>query len=109
MLAIKFTVLSWKLLKEGNSLGDFRVSSSPYTQVVRLCLFDLFCQPSFGKVLPPSFMELGLANLVAIYSELCKLGKPPPIIDAGDLQEDPEVLKLLNPLTFDFHFFETTV
>ncbi|GAV63198.1 Aminotran_4 domain-containing protein [Cephalotus follicularis] len=46
--------------------------------------------PSFGKVVPPSFLELGLAELVAIFSELCELGRPPPIIDAADLQQDPE-------------------
>ncbi|XP_058076422.1 branched-chain-amino-acid aminotransferase-like protein 1 [Magnolia sinica] len=46
--------------------------------------------PSFDKVVPPSFLELGLASLVAIYSELCELGTPPPVIDAADLQDDPE-------------------
>ncbi|CAK9138350.1 unnamed protein product [Ilex paraguariensis] len=46
--------------------------------------------PSYDKVLPPSFLELGLAGLVSIYSELCELGKPPPIIDAAELQENPE-------------------
>lgn len=45
---------------------------------------------SFDKVVPPSFLELGLADLVSIYSELCELGTPPPIIDAADLQQDPE-------------------
>lgn len=39
----------------------------------------------------PSFLELGLADLVAIYNELCDLGKPPPIIDVAELREDPEV------------------
>ncbi|XP_057497099.1 branched-chain-amino-acid aminotransferase-like protein 1 isoform X3 [Actinidia eriantha] len=47
--------------------------------------------PSFDKVVPPSFLELGLASLVSIYSELCALGKPPPVLDAAELQEDPEV------------------
>ncbi|KAK2984086.1 hypothetical protein RJ640_028550 [Escallonia rubra] len=46
--------------------------------------------PSFGKVVPPSFNELGLAGLASIYSELCESGKPPPVIDASELQEDPE-------------------
>ncbi|CAN6452789.1 unnamed protein product [Victoria cruziana] len=46
--------------------------------------------PSFNKVVPSSFLELGYADLVAIYSELCELGKPPLIIDAADLQENPE-------------------
>ncbi|XP_052180509.1 branched-chain-amino-acid aminotransferase-like protein 1 [Diospyros lotus] len=45
---------------------------------------------SFDKVVPPSFLELGLADLVSIYSELCQLGKLPPVIDAADLQQDPE-------------------
>ncbi|XP_039163451.1 LOW QUALITY PROTEIN: branched-chain-amino-acid aminotransferase-like protein 2 [Eucalyptus grandis] len=46
--------------------------------------------PSFEKVVPPSFLELGLAELVSIYSELCELGNPPAIIDVADLQQDPE-------------------
>ncbi|CDP17960.1 unnamed protein product [Coffea canephora] len=46
--------------------------------------------PSFDKVVPPSFSELGLAGLVSIYSQLCELGKPPAIIDAAELQADPE-------------------
>jgi hypothetical protein len=40
-------------------------------------------------------MELGVAELVAIYSELRQLGCPPPVIDADDLQRDPEVILLL--------------
>ena len=48
-------------------------------------------QPSFDKVVPPSFFELGLAELVCIYNELGELGKPPPVIDAAELQQDPEV------------------
>ncbi|OVA04429.1 Aminotransferase [Macleaya cordata] len=48
--------------------------------------------PSFDKVVPPSFLELGLADLVSIYSELCELGRAPPIIDAEDLQQDPEAV-----------------
>ncbi|XP_015875128.3 branched-chain-amino-acid aminotransferase-like protein 1 [Ziziphus jujuba] len=46
--------------------------------------------PSFEKVLPPSFQELGVANLISIYNELSELGRPPLIIDAAELQEDPE-------------------
>ncbi|CAA7400057.1 unnamed protein product [Spirodela intermedia] len=46
--------------------------------------------PSFDKVIPPSFLELGFGSLVSIYCELCELGNPPPIIDADDLQGDPE-------------------
>ncbi|XP_048225644.1 branched-chain-amino-acid aminotransferase-like protein 1 isoform X2 [Ricinus communis] len=46
--------------------------------------------PSFGKVVPPSFSELGLAELVSIYNDLSQLGKPPPVIDGADLQQDPE-------------------
>jgi hypothetical protein len=34
---------------------------------------------------------LGLAELVSIYNELSELGKPPPVIDASELQKDPEV------------------
>ncbi|PQQ09185.1 branched-chain-amino-acid aminotransferase-like protein 1 [Prunus yedoensis var. nudiflora] len=46
--------------------------------------------PSFDKVVPPSLLELGLADLVSIYSELSELGRPPPVIDAAELQVDPE-------------------
>ncbi|XAR49086.1 Branched-chain-amino-acid transaminase [Bertholletia excelsa] len=46
--------------------------------------------PSFDKVVPSSFLELGLGELVSIYSKLCELGKPPPVIDAVDLCEQPE-------------------
>ncbi|KAL2478144.1 Branched-chain-amino-acid aminotransferase-like protein 2 [Forsythia ovata] len=49
---------------------------------------DVF--PSFDEVSPPSFMELGYASLVSIYSELCEQGKSPPIIDGALLHEDPE-------------------
>ncbi|AET02179.1 branched-chain-amino-acid aminotransferase-like protein, putative [Medicago truncatula] len=45
--------------------------------------------PSFDKVVPPSFFELGLAELVSIYNELCENGKRPPVIDASELQKDP--------------------
>ncbi|XVE62965.1 hypothetical protein DITRI_Ditri06bG0161700 [Diplodiscus trichospermus] len=46
--------------------------------------------PSFDEVVPPLFLELGLGELVSIYSELCAMGKPPPVIDAVDLQQNPE-------------------
>ncbi|GAV77569.1 LOW QUALITY PROTEIN: Aminotran_4 domain-containing protein, partial [Cephalotus follicularis] len=46
--------------------------------------------PPFDKVVPPSFLELGLVELVAINSELSELGRPPPVIDVTDLQQDPE-------------------
>lgn len=46
--------------------------------------------PSFGKVVPPSFLDLGLAELVSIYNDLCQLGKRPPVIDATDLAQNPE-------------------
>ncbi|KAK7397231.1 hypothetical protein VNO78_18398 [Psophocarpus tetragonolobus] len=46
--------------------------------------------PSFDKVVPPSFFELGLAELVCIYNELREIGKAPPVIDAAELQQDPE-------------------
>ncbi|GLT38323.1 hypothetical protein SLA2020_125790 [Shorea laevis] len=46
--------------------------------------------PSFDKVAPPSLLELGLAELVSIYSELSELGKAPPVIDTEDLEQDPE-------------------
>ncbi|CAN6295037.1 unnamed protein product [Urochloa humidicola] len=48
--------------------------------------------PSFDKVVPPSFFELGIGELVSIYSELCELGKPPPVIDADDLEREPEAV-----------------
>ncbi|KAK3151668.1 hypothetical protein QOZ80_3AG0248980 [Eleusine coracana subsp. coracana] len=48
--------------------------------------------PSYDKVVPPTFMELGIGELVSIYSELCQFGSPPPVIDADDLQRDPEAV-----------------
>ncbi|KAK3147191.1 hypothetical protein QOZ80_3BG0279280 [Eleusine coracana subsp. coracana] len=48
--------------------------------------------PSYDKVIPPTFMELGIGELVSIYSELCQFGSPPPVIDADDLQRDPEAV-----------------
>lgn len=48
--------------------------------------------PSFDKVVPPSFLEMGLAELVSIYSELDDLGTVPSVIDAEDLQQDPEAV-----------------
>ncbi|KAF2307168.1 hypothetical protein GH714_025235 [Hevea brasiliensis] len=52
--------------------------------------YDRSSIPIFEKVVPPSFLELGLAELVSIYSDLSQLGKPPVVIDAADLQQDPE-------------------
>nr|XP_028957298.1 branched-chain-amino-acid aminotransferase-like protein 2 isoform X2 [Malus domestica] len=46
--------------------------------------------PSFDKVVPPSLVELSLAEMVAIYSELSQLGRPPPVVDAAELQRNPE-------------------
>ncbi|KAF3504535.1 hypothetical protein F2Q69_00039772 [Brassica cretica] len=46
--------------------------------------------PSFDKVIPLSFLDMGLADLVSIYSDLCQMGTPPPVIDADDLQRNPE-------------------
>uniref|UniRef100_A0A0D3AFJ6 Uncharacterized protein n=1 Tax=Brassica oleracea var. oleracea TaxID=109376 RepID=A0A0D3AFJ6_BRAOL len=46
--------------------------------------------PSFEKIHPSSFLELGLGELVSIYSDLCQMGTPPPVIDADELQRDPE-------------------
>ncbi|XP_057515863.1 branched-chain-amino-acid aminotransferase-like protein 1 isoform X2 [Amaranthus tricolor] len=45
---------------------------------------------SFDKDVPPTILEIGLAALVTIYIELSDQGNPPTIIDAGELQRDPE-------------------
>ncbi|KAG5044322.1 hypothetical protein JHK87_008237 [Glycine soja] len=60
--------------------------------------------PSFDKVVPPSFYELGLAELVCIYNELREIGKAPPVIDAAELQQDPEATlrSLCNDLEIPF-------
>lgn len=56
------------------------------------CTFDLLlCQTSYDKVVPPSFVDLGYASMVSIYSELRDQGKSPPVIDSDMLREDPEV------------------
>lgn len=65
--------------------------------IVLVCFTQfLYVQPSFDKVVPPSFYELGLAELVCIYNELREIGKAPPVIDAAELQQDPEVLSELS-------------
>ncbi|XP_023545463.1 branched-chain-amino-acid aminotransferase-like protein 2 isoform X1 [Cucurbita pepo subsp. pepo] len=46
--------------------------------------------PSYDKVIPATFSELGFSELVSVYNELKELGRPPPIIDAAELQKDPE-------------------
>lgn len=63
----------------------------PLTDLLYL-LSGMCLQPSFDKVVPPSFLELGLADLVSIYNELREMGRAPPVIDAADLKHDPEVL-----------------
>lgn len=60
------------------------------TKAINYVLLSL--QPSFDKVVPPSFLELGLAELVSIYGELSDLGRAPPVIDSADLQQNPEVV-----------------
>ncbi|KAJ3683854.1 hypothetical protein LUZ60_014081 [Juncus effusus] len=50
-----------------------------------------YCKMSFQKVSQISFQELGFPALLAIYSELFDLGCPPPVINAEDLQNDPQV------------------
>ncbi|MCO5597641.1 hypothetical protein L7F22_051722 [Adiantum nelumboides] len=49
-----------------------------------------YCKPSFDSVLPASSDELDLGQLVSIYYELKRKGHTPAIIDADDLQRDPE-------------------
>lgn len=50
----------------------------------------MYILPSFDKVTPPSFLELGLADLVTIYNELSELGNPPTIVDTDELLQNPE-------------------
>ncbi|KAJ4755307.1 D-alanine aminotransferase [Rhynchospora pubera] len=47
---------------------------------------------SFHKVSPASFLELGYPGLLAIYTELSELVAAPPVINAEDLQNDPEAV-----------------
>lgn len=68
----------------------FLYATSIQWLMISLCVL----QPSFDKVLPPTSFELGLGQLVGIYDELCDIGKPPPVIDAKELQKDPEVFEL---------------
>lgn len=51
----------------------------------------LLYQTSYNKVTPPSFIDLGYASLVSIYSELSYEGKSPAVIDSDMLRKDPEV------------------
>lgn len=45
---------------------------------------------SYNKIMPPSFLQIGLGNLASLYCELAEFGNPPPVIDASDIQRDPE-------------------
>eukprot|EP00246_Nothoceros_aenigmaticus_P008276 TRINITY_DN2283_c0_g2_i1.p1 TRINITY_DN2283_c0_g2~~TRINITY_DN2283_c0_g2_i1.p1 ORF type:complete len:187 (+),score=13.68 TRINITY_DN2283_c0_g2_i1:629-1189(+) len=47
--------------------------------------------PSFDEVIPVSFRELELGQLLAIFIELRELGRQPPVVDATLLQRNPEV------------------
>ncbi|CAL5387045.1 unnamed protein product [Camellia sinensis] len=76
--------------QRGPSLSDDLIKNGKHFILIRNPLSIL---PSFDKVVPPSFLELGLGDLVSIYSNLCELGKPPAVIDASELQENPEARK----------------
>ncbi|KAJ0014210.1 hypothetical protein Pint_19977 [Pistacia integerrima] len=56
---------------------------SPFIIVCSIC-------NHLASLFDPSVKELGLTDLLAVYSELCELGKTPVIIDAADLRQDPE-------------------
>jgi hypothetical protein len=49
-------------------------------------------QPSFDKVLQEEIPELEMVHLAALYMELRSIGQIPPIIDATDIRNNPEVL-----------------
>ncbi|KAG0496708.1 hypothetical protein HPP92_001399 [Vanilla planifolia] len=91
----KWTLIQ-KFIFVNNSSANSYEQSSDVNHVAKDVIFGpgekkyRYCKPSFDKVIPPSFFELGLVDLVSIYSELCEAGNPPPIIDADDLQNDPE-------------------
>ena len=75
-----------------------------------ICLFigwwsDCVFQQSFEKAVPPSFFELGFTELVSIYNELCKNGKRPPVIDAAELQIDPEVFEVFGYAWFNDSYY----
>lgn len=61
--------------------------------------------PSFDDVIPASEYESDLVSLATIYHELRRLGHPPPVIDADDLQIDPEGIlrSLCASLDIPFH------
>ena len=77
------------------SVTQIQASNAVWGLISSLCFADcyinVFCQPSFDKVVPTSFLELGFAELIAIHGELSALGKPPPVIDATELRKNPEV------------------
>ncbi|KAF3326154.1 branched-chain-amino-acid aminotransferase-like protein 2 isoform X2 [Carex littledalei] len=52
----------------------------------------LYILLSFQKVSPASFLELGFPGLLAIYTQLSEYGAAPPVINAEDLQNDPETI-----------------
>eukprot|EP00898_Chlorokybus_atmophyticus_P002908 jgi/Chlat1/3618/Chrsp237S03618 len=46
--------------------------------------------PSFAEVLPCTLEETCLPALVQLYSELRQQGRPPPVVDANVLRQNPE-------------------
>jgi hypothetical protein len=54
----------------------------------------MLAQASWDKVLSASLRELDLAPLLDIFIELSATGHAPPVVDAKDLQQDPEVCPL---------------
>ncbi|XP_002967648.2 branched-chain-amino-acid aminotransferase-like protein 2 isoform X2 [Selaginella moellendorffii] len=52
--------------------------------------------PSFDDVVPATLKDLQWSSLLSMYSDLQSIGESPPVIDASDLQKDPEgVLRAL--------------
>ncbi|CAM6113921.1 unnamed protein product [Calypogeia fissa] len=45
---------------------------------------------SFDNVIAASLEEMQLSSLLSIFMQLSEMGHPPPVVDAKDLQRDPE-------------------
>ncbi|KAI5076383.1 hypothetical protein GOP47_0008448 [Adiantum capillus-veneris] len=70
-----------------NQLTGHIMETGKHVILIRNPLYSL---PSFNSVIPASSDELDLGELVSIYNELKRKGHTPAIIDADDLQGNPE-------------------
>ncbi|CAI7750295.1 unnamed protein product [Closterium sp. NIES-54] len=61
--------------------------------------------PSFGEVSPPSLSETALPHLLTIHSALSHMGRPPPVVDATQLQSNPQGVLMALCQALDIPFY----